>query len=316
MPLIPLLALATALADDHATAPIAAMGGASVADPVDLTTIRTNPAAVGLSERYDVQGLFAYGADRSMRWGAAIADGRTNDHLSFGLSYMGGITFPGFLPAELPPYAITDEEPINKKQRHDIALAASVPVLDRRLAFGLVGNVTFFNQAWNGKGTTGNLGAGIAAHPIDQLTIGFSARDILPIKDQPDLPATLTLGARGGVDEIFIGTAEADFRLEDTGGSRWNARVGLQGAIQAARIRAGYVWQGDALRHVVTWGLGAASSAGSIDYAMQIPANLPGMKFGDVVHTISLTVKTGAFDEDRDPTDDTNGAPLQWKPNR
>ena len=118
------------------------------------------------------------------------------------------------------------------------------------------------------------------------------------------------------MDEIIVGTAEADFRLEDTGGSRWNARVGVQGAIQAARIRAGYVWQGDQLRHVVTWGIGAASSAGSIDYAMQIPANLPGMKFGDVVHTLSITVKTGAFDEDKDPTDDTNGAPLQWKPNR
>jgi hypothetical protein len=53
-----------------------------------------------------------------------------------------------------------------------------------------------------------------------------------------------------------------------------------------------------------------------VDYAMQIPVNKPGLKFGDVIHTLSVTLKTNAFDEDEDPTEDTSGAPLRWKPAR
>jgi hypothetical protein len=311
-----LLLLTLARAEEHPTAPVAAMGGTSIADPIDLTTIRTNPAAVGLTERYDIQGLFAYGAQRDTRWGAAIADGRTNKTFSFGISYMGGITTPDFLPEELPPYGITGEEPVNRKQTHDIALAMAAPLFERRLALGLAGDVLIFNNTWNGKGVTGNLGAGIVGRPIDELSIGFAARDILPIAEQPDRPTTLALGLRGGIDEIAVGTAEVEYRTEAGEGLGLNLRAGAQAAIQVARLRAGWAWQGSTDTHLVTWGLGGSTAAGSVDYAMQIPVNKPGLKFGDVIHTLSVTLKTNAFDEDEDPTEDTSGAPLRWKPAR
>ncbi|HMV66332.1 MAG TPA: hypothetical protein PKA64_05740 [Myxococcota bacterium] len=306
------LLLALAFADEHASANVAGMGGSSVADPTDLTAIRTNPAAVGLTERYDIQALFGVSNGRDLRWGIAAGDSRTNDRVSFGLAYMGGLTRPPFLPEELPPFAVTGEEPENKKQRHDIELSLSVPLLDRRLAFGLGGNLLIYNQTWNGKGVTGNLAAGVAARPIDELSLGIGFRDLLPIAEQPDRPATMNVGARGGVEDIVVASGELGYRLEKGEGSPLTGRLGVQGTIDFVQARAGWTWDGPLQTHLVTWGIGASADAGSIDYAMQIPVNQPGLRFADLIHTLTITLRTNAFKRESSEEEPGDGAPMQW----
>lgn len=310
-----LLLLAVALADEHASAIVAGMGGGSVAEPIDLTAIRTNPAAVGLTERYDLQGLFGVNNGRDLRWGIAAGDSRTNERISFGVAYMGGITRPGFLPEELPPFAITGEEPENKKQRHDIQIALSAPFLDRKLAIGLGGNLLFYNQTWNGKGVTGNLGAGIAARPFEGLSLGLGFRDLLPIPEQPDRPATMNVGVRGGVDAIVVGSGELGYRLEKGEGNPLTGRLGVQGTIDLVQLRAGWTWDGPIQTHLVSWGIGASAEAGSIDYAMQVPVNTPGLRFADLTHTLTVTIRTNAFDDDR-AREASDEPPMRWQDGR
>jgi hypothetical protein len=294
--------------DEITSAPVAGIGGASVADPNDNGTLRSNPAAVGLSERYDLQALFRVGPLPGIYWSVNAVDARTNDYVSFGLAYDGRITRPEFLPDELPGFAPTGEEPSNRKELHDLTFALAVPFLKRRLSVGLNGTLTIFDNAWNGKGTTGNLDLGIAARPIDQLSFGLSARDILPVADQFDRPATLAFGARGGMDDLFIGAVEVDHRFEHVLGNPWNVRAGVEGVLKVVKLRAGWNWDGDVDIHRVSWGIGAFSKAGSVDYAMQIPVNDSNLAFADVIHTLSLTVKTKAFQRE-----EPEESPVRWE---
>jgi hypothetical protein len=306
--LLPLAVSSTALADDYASGAIAGMGGSSVAEPHDNGGLRTNPATAGLTERYDVQAVFRVGPWPGIYWSASAIDARTNDFVSFGLAYDGQLTTLPFLPDELPGFAPTGEAPVNRKQLHDITFVLAAPLLKRRLSLGVNGTLTIFDNDWNGKGTTGNLDLGIAARPIEQLSIGFAARDILPVPEQFDRPALFALALRGGVDDLFVGSVEADYRLEHAQTLPWSVRAGVEGAIKVVKLRAGWNWDGDADLHRVTWGLGMFAKSGSIDYAMQIPVNDKAMVFGDVMHTLSLTIKTKAFSRD-----EPDESPIRWE---
>lgn len=277
--------------EGHATAPVAATGSMAAAHWSDNTALVTNPAAIALSSRYDVSAQFLGTGSGALRWGASAVDGTTNEYITFGFAYEGGRYNPPFLPGELPGFAITGDEPVNLKQEHDLTFGLAAPFLDRKLSVGLNGTVMIFDNAHNGRGTTGNLDVGLAARPIELLALGFAARDVLPIPEQFARPATLAFGVRAGRDELVTGGVEADLRLEEVQELPFTIKAGVDGAIkEIVHLRGGYLFHGDTLEHQVSWGFGLNSPSGSIDYGMRIPVSRDALAFRDVQHIVSLTL--------------------------
>lgn len=306
-----LVAAPVASAQDHRSAVVQGVGGAVLADPNDITNVRFNPAAIALTERYDAQAIFQGNPGGDLRWGGTLVDSQLQEFLTFGLSYDGAISRPDFLPEELPPFVPVGTEAVNLKKTHEVTLAAAVPVFDRKLSFGVNGTLSFFNNTWNGKGVTGNLDVGVAAMPIEGLSFGFSARDVLPIKEQFDRPTTLGFGVRGGKEDLFIAAGDVEYVVEGSPKLPLNAHLGIQGAVRALRLRTGWDLAGQTGIHRVGFGFGFASEAGSIDYAIQIPVNQPNLVFGDIAHTLSITVRTNAF-RDQAKNEDETPSKARW----
>lgn len=293
-----LLLAALALADDAVPANVAGRGGTSVAEAADNIAVTTNPGALGLSERYDILGNFIGGPGTDLRWGVVAVDSSTNDRIAFGFAYWGQRTNPPFLPSELPGWAPTGTEPTNIKRTHDLSFSLAAPFLDRRLSLGLGGTMSIFNNDHSGTGVTGNMIFGAAARPHDLVSFGFAARDVLPIPVQDDRPAQLTLGSVVGDPTRFIGSVEGAWRAEGVIGHAFDARAGLEGVIkEAVHLRGGWDWAGNFDVHRVSWGFGLGSKAGRLDYAMRIPV-VPGLRFGQISHVISLVLFTKAFREE------------------
>jgi hypothetical protein len=235
-------------------------------------------------------------------------DGRTSEHVTFGLAYHGGMLNRPFLPSEVPGWAPADEELVNVFQRHDISFAVAVPVLDRRLSFGVNGTLSIREGEYVRTGVTGNLDLAVAARPIEEFTVAFVGSDLLPIVDQPDRPARVALGLRGGKDDLATGAVDVGFKAEEVATSPWWVAAGLEGAIKFARIRAGWDWDGERGTHRISWGLGLRAPMGSLSYAMQVPIVTEDFKFSSVTHTITLTIFTRLGDRDAEEQAPTWGA--------
>jgi len=307
-----LLALAfssTAMAsdDDFHSARQDGMGRIGVADPWDNSGILVNPATLALTDRYDAAGAFAYGPTNEFRWGVSLADARTNDRVAFGFSYSGTISNPPFLPEEIPAWGLVGEDPTNGKQYHDLSVGVAIHAFERKLTFGINGGLWIRNTERLGKGTTGNMDFGMAARPVEWLSIGVVGRNVLPVKEQVDRPAALLSGIRVGVEEYLVAEFDLNYRFEYAQQNPLDIHYGLQAGIKVVRLRVGHDWNGDINRHTVSWGIGAENKAGSFDYAMRIPA-FQGMVFGDVQHVLSITLRTDALKGEKE--DDS--MPTPW----
>lgn len=298
---------ASAVAGETPSAAEAGTGGASLASPRDNSAITVNPANVALIPRYDVQAQFIGGPTGDLRWSGSVVDGRTSKFIAFGVAYNGGIVARPFHTDELPGWAPTGEELVNSKQTHDITVALATPFLDHRLSFGLSGTLSIYNGQYAGKGVTGNIDVGFTARPIEFFSVGLVGENLLPIVEQADTPATLGLGVRGGKDNLFVGMADFSARLEQVNGSRFDVSAGLQGTIKkVVDIRGGYAFDGDDLRHAVTWGLGLHSKSGGLDYAMKIPVFKDSWTFAETTHYVTLTVLTNFGDQNAE------NEPIRW----
>lgn len=301
------VAVGAAHATDVVSAQLAGIGGASLADPRDNSGITVNPATLSLIERYDIQGMFVGGPSGDLRWNASAVDGRTSKLLSFGLAYNGGILSTAFHPSELPGWVPSDETPVNSRQIHDITFGLAAPFFDRKLSIGLNGTLSIFKGDYVGSGVTGNIDLGAATRPVEWVTVGFVARNLLPIADQADIPTALALGVRGGKEDMILAAVDAQVRTEQVVTSPWSVRAGLEGTIKFAKLRAGWDWDGDRGWHQISWGLGLGDiKIGSIDYAMQIPLTGSAFVFADVTHTVSLTIRTKFGDKEAEEQ------PVRW----
>jgi hypothetical protein len=306
-----LLLLSLARADDTPSAAIAGIGGASVADPSDTTALRTNPAAISLAERYDVQGSFLYGPERDLRWVAAIIDSQTSGFLSFGVSYAGTrTTSTPFHPDDLPPFGITGEELVNVQQRHDVHFSLAAPFLERRLSAGLGGSLNVLVTPWRGQEITGNLTLGVAARPVEWLSLGASFRDVLPVAKQNERPATATFGVRGGKEDLVFGAVEADVQLEGLDtivGPPASVRAGIEGVVRFVRGRAGWQWDGPANLHTLRFGVGLGNTAGSLDYTLIVPVGSERSGGAGLQHVFSVTLHTAAISNQAEEEDALRG---------
>lgn len=304
-----------AMADDNIGAQHNGEGGTAIAHPRTNAAITLNPGILGLTERYDVEFVLMGGGGPAFRWGISAMDARTNDYISFGLTYNGALTSIGFLPDELPGWAETGEELKNRKQKHELTAALAANLFDRRLGFGINGTLAFYRNAFGGNRTTGNLDVGLAGRPIDYLTLGFAARDLVPIKGQVDSPAKLAFGLRGGLDTMITGSFEIDYRLEHVVQSPLDYRAGVEGTIRDVfKVRGGWNLNGDTAVHGISLGFGLfAKDTGTLNYSFNVPVTDPNLKFGSTQHTLSLTLFTKAFDDDTGFGDES---PIRWPDER
>lgn len=298
-------------AAEWVSAEAAGMGGSAIADPRDNSNTTANPALLGLVERYDFSGFFVGGAQNEFGWHASAVDGRTSKTVAFGLAYNGGLLNRPFADGDLPGWITTDEALRDTSQVHDISFGLAVPVLERRLSFGAGGTLSIIESPFSGSRVSGNLDLGFAARPIEELTIGLVGQDILPVPLQASTPASIALAVRGGKEDLIVGTAELQARLEDFDPGIFTVRAGLEGTAKLVHLRAGWDWAQTTDQHRVSLGLGLFSSnIGSLDYAIQIPMVFEDFDPLSMTHTVSLTLYTKLGDKAAEE------APIRWKDRR
>ncbi len=316
-----LLAPATAAAaDDVAAANVSAMGGAAAGRNADNSAVTVNPGALPLARRYDFDGHFSYGPSTDMTWSGSVVDTQTNDHVSFGVTYLGRILqlraedlvagFAGrfcepFLDDELPGWFETGVDPVNTKQIHGFTIGIATPLWDRRIGLGLSGRMDVFDSAARGTGVTGNMDVGLGFAPIPALSFGIAGRNVLPVADQSDTPTAVVGGAHVAFPPWFAATADFQWQTEQVAVAPYTIGAGLEGGVASVRARTGYRYDGTFGTHNYTWGLGLENDAGAIDYSMSIPVGGP-VAPADLVQFLSVRIKAGSIkdmlDDDSEPT--------------
>lgn len=243
-----------------------AMGSASVAAPFSNSMIASNPGGLGISKRYHFSLGFGYGG-RGIHWQVGAVDSQTSP-VAFGVTYSGDRYHPPLKEHELPGWSVPDQPIQNRKRTHDVAVGLAVPLLEHRLSFGLGGSISFFDHDRQGKGFTGNLHAGGAVQPVEQLVIGLSARNLLPV-DDPSLDRPLEL--LGGV---WFGDREIG-GLSIEGGARPEAITPLVlaagGEFMPASVFVRGGWRYQDNLHNATMGIGGGTDAARVDLALGVP---------------------------------------------
>lgn len=279
-------------ADVGLGANLLAMGGVGVAALSDNAAITLNPGLLALRRRYDFQGMFQYGPEGGLQWGASAMDGRTSNNLAAGIAYIGDRTSPELDENELPGWIEPGVEVTNVRRMHDFAGAFAVPFLERKLSIGVGVNVGLFNHDRGGEGWNVDLDAGVGFHPVEALTVGVSTRNVLAVSEQ-DLPPAVRAGVRIEGEQVlaFEVNAEQRFLPEEQRPEfpLWMG-VGFEKPIGRARLRAGF--QHDPYSAVeagsyATAGIGVTDQGGVVEYGLMIPLDPPTL--GGTVHGFQIS---------------------------
>ncbi|MEZ4321217.1 MAG: hypothetical protein R3F61_27325 [Myxococcota bacterium] len=265
-----ILLLATALAADRVEgADTLAVGSTAVANPYGMGGIAANPAIIGLEERYQFGGGFSYGG-RGIHWQAGAIDSLTSA-AAFGLTYSGDLYNPPLTEEELPGWAVPGVELTNHKRTHDLGFALGAPFFENRFVVGLGGSLAFYNHERSGKGTTGNMSAGLAYRPDPHVAIGLSGRNLLPVRaGASDRPMELLGGLWLGENGVAALSLEGGARPESSKPLLLASGIEVN-ASEAAAMRAGWRLQDGV--HNLALGAGGGTTDGSVDIGIVAPAN-------------------------------------------
>lgn len=277
---------------------VTAMGGTANAAPDDNAAVTSNPGVLGLTERYDFAGMFRYGPGGDTEWGASVMDARTTPSVAFGVAYVGGLTSPPLETADLPGWKLEDEVLSPFRRDHQLTAAIGMPLLDRRLSFGVSGDLLLYNRDIGGSGTSGNLNAGMGVRPVEPLVVAIGARNLVPLTGPADDALIVGGGVRLLDEEVGILAADVDWRPGD-GAIGWGA--GAQGNLAKVRARAGFQVVPGTGEQRVTWGLGAVIDGAAFEYAMAIPVG-GDVDGAGVTHAVSLRFAAPDIDKER-PSD-------------
>jgi len=265
-------------------ADMTAQGGATLAADESNAAIATNPGLLSLNRRYDFNAQFGVGPSGGLHWAAGGMDAKTSEVVSFGFLYAGDRYEPPLTTPELPGWWEVGSEIPNMKRQHDFIAAVGAPIVRDRLAVGVGGHVTLFNNDRTGKGTTGNVDVGLGFKAHEYVTVGLSGNNLLPFDPLSDRPLTAGGGVRvhGPVAAI-----EVDGGYLDARGSGPPAFVaaGAELAPRSARLRAGYRLEGPARQSILTAGLGVFSEGGALEYGVEIPV---GGGWGSLAHVVGV----------------------------
>ena len=257
-------------ADPVAAANFAGQGSTLLVAHEDNAALTANPSVIALTRRYDIQAMGALGPSGGSGWGASIVDNQTSPWLALGFVYSGRRSEPALLDRELPAYRIPGEDVSNVRRRHDMTLALSGSMLERRLAVGVSGTLQLFNNDRDGDGAVGDLDVGISGHATPWLVLGAAGRNLVPSWGGRDLPLAVGGGARVHTNRIAVG-AQAEW-LDQKADLPVNISGGLDLPLGAVpRIRGGYRYEGKGQRQWLTTGVGFVGPDGSFDFSALLP---------------------------------------------
>jgi hypothetical protein len=254
-------------AEDSVDAGLLAMGSAGAADATSNSAIAINPGLIGLHTRYDFEGFFHYGPGGGLHWGGSAMDSQTAKGVAFGLVYSGDSAQPAPATPDLPGWKIVDTVLDNKKRYHDITTAIAVPFARQRISIGLNGTVALYDHDLGGRGSSGNMDAGLGVKPVRWLTLGVVGRNLLPI------PYERPLGLKSGVriEEMKVGALEVDFDW-----NKYERRTELSSSMGGELVTGTTVFRLGGRYHsddpsTVSWGLGIRDRGVELCYGMSVP---------------------------------------------
>lgn len=272
------------------------MGRVGAAAASDNAAITLNPGLLGLRERYDFHAHFRLGpmgpgsgdaqaGPPSLQWAATAMDARTSSAVALGFAYSGDRLDAPLTDRDLPGWWLPGEEITNRKRYHDFAGALAIPLLDRRLSLGLGGNVGLYNHDRQGEGLLWDLHLGLGLQPTPGLTLGLSARDLVPGAGE-DRPAQLL----GGIRAEDAGNVAFEANVGYTWvpeGEPLSVGAGLEKVAGGAQLRLGGLWSGPEDQLYATAGLGMTDEGGGIEYGIAVPLG-PELSLGALVHQVSV----------------------------
>ncbi len=283
------LASTPALAADYFGANTEAMGRAAVANWDDNSAISINPGALGLAERYTLMAQLQVGPGLDLAFGASAVDSKTTPQVALGVGYRGTIADPPLTADDMPGWFAPGDPIANRKRSHEVSLALAVPVLDRKLSFGLGGAVIARNDDRGGQVITGTLDAGFAWRIDERWSVGLAGRNLIPTLAKVP-PAGVTAGLY--FREEHVGAWALDIDWQATGDPRFplSFRAGGEVRTSAVRTRLGYRFEGADLMSWIVPGLGVENDVGGIEYALSIPVS-GSTRWRDLLHTISARAR-------------------------
>jgi hypothetical protein len=259
--------------DEIYGANVEASGRAVAGNPADNASITVNPGLLGLSERYDLHGHVGLGPDGALEWAVSAMDSRTSA-LAFGIAWRRTLAEPELTLEEMPGWRVPGEPIPNRKRAHELTAAFAYPFLgkgDMRYSFGINGTLRFHDDDRRGRHLSGNADVGLGVRFDERWSVGLAGSNLIPLKDQPDLPAGILAGARFEEPSVAAWSLDAGLQFQDADGLPLVLRTGGELLIGTTRPRIGYRFEGPTREHWGTVGVGADSEAGSVEYSLSIP---------------------------------------------
>lgn len=261
---------AAGAADTFESSALLAMGGVGAASSRENASLTLNPGLLGLDQRYDFQGQLRYGPFGALAGGLSAVDGRGSDVVAGGLAYAGDTAEPPLTEDELPGWVVPGGDIPNHRTSHDLSIGAGVPFAQRRVSVGLGTTIGWYRHDRSGSGWRFDLDAGLGARPVEALTIGVSARNFLPMRDE-DRPAELLGGVRLDPTKSFAVEADVTFLPQSTAALPVNVAAGVSGEVQVVALRAGWRRDGEGGVHSVAAGLALLGPGSALEYGVSVP---------------------------------------------
>lgn len=264
---------AAAFDDDPMGPYAAAQGGAVSANPRNNDARVLNPATSALFERYDVQ-IEALAGSRTLGAGFSAVDSRTVPKVALGVGYHYTLQNPPLTDSELPGWVVEGSSPTNNQRGHALDLSVAVPLLERKIAFGLGGSFQLLKHERLGSVPDGDLNVGFSARPSDGVAFGLSGRDLLPLSSF-DHPARVALGVWVGSEDLGGFDVDASYRLVEGDGSPLDMAAGFERQFGGAAVFSGWHWDGRYEWHAASLGMGWHQESTWLDLAVEVPFPRP-----------------------------------------
>ncbi|MBW1881618.1 MAG: hypothetical protein JRJ84_24940, partial [Deltaproteobacteria bacterium] len=137
---------------------------------------------------------------------------------------------------------------------------------------------------------SGNADAGLGVRVDERWSMGLVGYNLLPLNDQPDLPAGILAGARFEEPSVAAWSLDAGLQFEEADGIPLVLRTGGELLIGTTRPRVGYRFEGPTREHWATAGVGAESEAGAVEYSLSVPL-VDSLRPSSLLHRFSIRLR-------------------------
>ncbi len=236
-----------------------ALGNAMVASSSGTSAIWHNPAGIASAVMYSVDANYTYNHENSGHgFETNVVDMKSNPYVGMGI---------GFLYQHAAPMDDVTEHLIH------LRFGFAVPLANNVISLGVGG--LYSHILHNGDKLLGqfSLDAGLVVRPLEWLSIGFSAQNLIVGDYKMYMPRMIAVGiSAGSIDLGLNAMFEASFNISsDNIGKSGSYGVGVEYVLQKlVPIRIGYRFEGSD-HHVLTAGLGYRHAEGlfGLDLAYQ-----------------------------------------------